>query len=201
MSWLLFSTKLWNSCLLCWWSLSSISEVQQVYPWGQTRRCSPAGHTKKGSRIFKQVNVKDLVDFFCNSKEKSGIHEGDKWGVVAARCSSPSPSASCKVCASPCRNCWTSSGGKKAAVVWRSRRGKWGEGLVENMGRRAEETKRKAGEKLWHHDFMNPSTSWLIYAWNSKIFMWSSAEDSFHFQAQPGPSLSSPLKYFVPFQM
>lgn len=46
--WLFFSTKLSNSSLLCWLSLSSISDVQQVYPWGQTRRCSPKGdrHTE-----------------------------------------------------------------------------------------------------------------------------------------------------------
>ena len=42
--WLLSSTKFSNSCLLCWLSLSSISDVQQVYPWGQTRRCSPEGN-------------------------------------------------------------------------------------------------------------------------------------------------------------
>ena len=30
--WLLTSTKFSNSCLLCWLSLSSISDVQQVYP-------------------------------------------------------------------------------------------------------------------------------------------------------------------------
>lgn len=29
---------------------------------------------------------------------------------------------------------------------------------------KGEEMKREAEEKLWHHDFMNPSTSWLIYA-------------------------------------
>lgn len=40
---LLSSTIFSKSCLLCWLSLSSISEVQQVYPWGQTRRCSPKG--------------------------------------------------------------------------------------------------------------------------------------------------------------
>lgn len=41
--WLLLSTKFSNSTLLCWLSLSSISDVQQVNPWGQTRRCSPEG--------------------------------------------------------------------------------------------------------------------------------------------------------------
>lgn len=41
--WLLPSTKFSNSTLLCWLSLSSISDVQQVNPWGQTRRCSPEG--------------------------------------------------------------------------------------------------------------------------------------------------------------
>lgn len=46
MVWLLSSTNLSNSCLLCWPSFSSIAEVQQVYPWEQTRRCSPVGREK-----------------------------------------------------------------------------------------------------------------------------------------------------------
>lgn len=41
--WLLFSTKFSKSSLPCWLRFSSISSVQQVYPWGQKRRCSPAG--------------------------------------------------------------------------------------------------------------------------------------------------------------
>lgn len=58
--WLLFSTKFSNSSLLCWLSLSSISDVQQVYPWGQTRRCSPKGDTHRAPFLHTSL-PKDSV--------------------------------------------------------------------------------------------------------------------------------------------
>lgn len=49
--WLLFSTKFSKSSLLCWMRFSSISGVQQVYPWGQKRRCSPVGERKQTASV------------------------------------------------------------------------------------------------------------------------------------------------------
>lgn len=52
MLWLLSSTMFSNSTLLCWLSLSSMSDVQQVYPWGQTRRCSPEENRDRAQRFY-----------------------------------------------------------------------------------------------------------------------------------------------------
>lgn len=93
---LLSSTKISNSCLLCWWSLSSISDVQQVYPWGQTRRCSPEGdrdrerhfythhcHRIRFSKGRAEALIKTLLWFW--DSHQWGYQRGterNKWGRI-----------------------------------------------------------------------------------------------------------------------
>lgn len=55
--WLISSTRFSKSCLLCWPNLSSISWVQHVFPWGQTRRCPPAKEIKPALVCFYKTQV------------------------------------------------------------------------------------------------------------------------------------------------
>lgn len=61
-TWLVSSTRVSKSCLLCWPNLSSISWVQHVFPWEQTRRWSPAKQTKI-FQLEEKIHIKCDTSF------------------------------------------------------------------------------------------------------------------------------------------